>query len=579
MEANWTIYGKRADFNAIAEKYNIDPVIARIIRNRDVVDDEDIRKYLCGTLADTYSPELMKDMKKGCEVIAKGIREGKHIRVIGDYDVDGVMSTYILYRGMKDLGADISYDIPDRMLDGYGINERLIREAAADGVDIIITCDNGISADSAQRLAAELGMPVVVTDHHEVPPDKELVACAVIDIKQAECKYPFKELCGAGVAYKFMSSLYSCLGGELSGTEFLEMVAIATVCDVMSLVDENRIYVKEGLARLEHTKNYGLRAMLEVNGLKGKKLASYHLGFVIGPCINAAGRLSSAKLGMELLMSDNYEDALKRAEALKELNDTRKSMTEQGVAAATELVEQNYREDAVILIYMPELHESLAGIVAGKIREKYYRPTFVFTKASDGNLKGSGRSIEGFNMFRALCEVKELLLKYGGHELAAGLSVEEGRLDALRDRLNREHGMSEQDLTPVVRMDAAMPFSYISEELVEQLHMLEPFGKGNEKPIFGQADVSVAKAYKFGSEGQYVRLTLMDKDGYRVEAVIFDGKAFTDAIKMWFTDEECDKMFRGLPNSIKLDIAYYPEINEYGGRRSIQIKPVQYRKS
>lgn len=588
MEAIWTVYGKRADFKEIGERFGIDQVVARVIRNRDVTGDENIKKYLEGSLSMTYDPLLMADMEKGCRIMAEKINEGKHIRIISDYDVDGVMSNYILLDGLKKAGAYVTYDIPDRIADGYGINERLIRDAEACGVDTIITCDNGIAAFPAIRLAKELGMTVIVTDHHEVPYEtdcggnrsyKLVNADAVIDIKRHDCNYPYKELCGAGVAYKFIRCLYDMMHIPWDDPErYIEMVAIATQCDVMELTDENRIYVREGLKILERTDNIGLSSLLSANGLAGKHLSSYHLGFVIGPCINATGRLESAKEGLKLLMCEDKEEADRLADYLKELNISRKNMTEDGVKDAVRQVEEKLKSDVVLVIYLDKLHESLAGIVAGRIREKYYKPVFVVTDAEGEMLKGSGRSIGGYHMFDALTEINDILEKFGGHELAAGFTLKKESLHDMRRRLNENQRLTEKELTPVVRIDVPMPVSYITKPLIRQLAMLEPFGKGNEKPLFAQSGLRVKKALPFGKEGQYIRITFMDADGFAIEAVDFNGTDFLKSIKMWFREQECDKMLKGLSNNIILDVAYYPDINEYGGRNHIQIKPVMYKK-
>ncbi|MCM1171958.1 MAG: single-stranded-DNA-specific exonuclease RecJ [Clostridium sp.] len=588
MEPIWTVYGKRADFKGIGERFGIDQVVARIIRNRDITGDENIEKYLAGGLNMTYDPLLMADMEKGCRIMAEKIKEGKHIRIISDYDVDGVMSNYILLDGLKNAGAFVTYDIPDRMMDGYGINERLIREAADAGVDTIITCDNGIAAFPATRLAKELGMTVIVTDHHEVPYETNcdgtrsytlVNADAVIDIKRQDCNYPYKELCGAGVAYKFIRCLYDRMDIQWDNPEkYIEMVAIATQCDVMELTDENRIFVREGLKILPRTDNIGLSSLLSANGLEGKPIYSYHLGFVIGPCINATGRLESAKEGLALLMCEDKEEARRLAEHLKELNISRKNMTEDGVKDAVVQVEQKLKNDVVLVIYLDKLHESLAGIVAGRIREKYYKPVFVVTDAEGGLLKGSGRSIEGYHMFDALTEIKDSLEKFGGHELAAGFTLKKESLHDMRRRLNENQRLTEKELTPTVKIDVPMPISYITEPLINQLSLLEPFGKGNEKPLFAQAGLRVKRAMQFGREKQYIRITFMDADGFTMEAVDFKGIDFLKNIKMWFHEQECDRMLKGLPNNIILDVAYYPDMNEYGGRRSIQIKPVMYKK-
>ncbi len=589
MESKWVVYGKKADFKAIGEQFNIDQVTARVIRNRDVIGDDAIDMYLNGTLEYTHNPGLMADMDKGCRIIMNKILEKKHIRIISDYDVDGVMSNYILLKGLMEAGAVVSYEIPDRMQDGYGINERIIRDAYDAGVDTIITCDNGIAAFSAIELGKELGMTIVVTDHHEVPyevddaGDKVYIlvsADAVIDIKREDCGYPYKGLCGAGVAYKFIRYLYEIMGiGWEDEGKYLEMLAIATQCDVMELTDENRIYVREGLKLLSRTSNFGLQALLEVNQLKGKPLYSYHLGFVIGPCINATGRLESAKKGLELLLCDNEEAALVLAEELKQLNITRKDMTNQGVEEAIMMVDSGDKIDNVLVIYMPGLHESLAGIVAGRIRENFYRPVFVITDGEGDMVKGSGRSIEGYHMYDALTECKDLLFKYGGHELAAGFSLEKRNLKAFRERLLQNESLSEDELTPVVRIDVPMPLAYITPGLVDELTLLEPFGKGNEKPVFAQAGLGIKSARLMGADRRFIRIYFQDDNGFVMEAVDFNANKFLDCIKMWFSVEECDKMLSGLSNNIKLDVAYYPDVNEYNGRCTLQIKPVLYRKS
>lgn len=589
MEAKWTVYAKRADFKAIGEKYNIDQVTARIIRNRDIIEDRDIDYFLNGTLAQVHNPKDMADMDKGCRIMAEKIKQGKLIRIISDYDVDGVMSNYILYQGLRDLGAIVSYEIPDRMLDGYGINNRIIEDAYNEGIDTIITCDNGIAAYDAIELAKNYGMTVIVTDHHEVPYDigedgqktyKLVPADAVIDIKREDCGYPFKGLCGAAVAYKFIRHLYDVMSILWEDeNRFIEMVAIATQCDVMELVDENRIYVKKGLTLLEKTTNPGLKALIMENGLAGKKIYSYHLGFVIGPCINATGRLESAKRGLKLLLSENIDEALVLARELINLNETRKSMTNKGIEEAVGLVNCEHADDKVLVVFMPDLHESLAGIVAGKVREAFYKPVYVITKSDGGILKGSGRSIEGYHMYDALNECKDLLLKFGGHELAAGFSLEEKKLAEFRDVLNKKHKMTDEILTPKVKIDVPMPISYITRKLVNELTVLEPFGKGNEKPLFGQAGLRVKRAVRIGNEGKFLKIFFMDDSGFTIEAIDFNANRFIDYINMWFTEEDCDRMLKGMPNDIKLDVAYYPDVNDYGGQFTLQIKPLYYKKS
>ena len=588
MDSLWTVYGKKADFAAIGEKYNIDQVVARVIRNRDIIEDKDIDMFLNGGMDSVHDPSLMRDMDKACSIMREKILSGKKIRIISDYDVDGVMSNYILLAGLRNAGADADYEIPDRMTDGYGINERIVQAALEDGVDTIITCDNGIAAFPALELAKENGMTVIVTDHHEVPYEivdgqkicKMVPADAIVDIKNPECQYPFKELCGAGVAYKFIKHLYRTMDIEFTDeAEYIQMVAIATVCDVMTLKDENRVYVREGLKLIKNTNNVGLNALLSVNDLAGRDIYTYHLGFVIGPCINAAGRLDTAKAGLELLLETDRDLAMKRAYEIKELNVSRKQMTEEGAGKARDLIEKEMRQDTVLVVYMPDLHESLAGIVAGRIKDAYYRPVYVVTSGNGGMLKGSGRSIEGYNMFDELSACEDLLTKFGGHELAAGFSLEKDKLQEFRERLNKNVKLSKEQLTPVLRIDVPMPVSYISKKLIEDLNRLEPFGKGNEKPLFAQAGLKVKKVKLLGNKGQYIKIYFEDENGYMVEAMDFDSNNFIDCIKMWFSETECDKMLKGLANDIVLDVAYYPDINEYMGRTTIQIKPVKYRRS
>ena len=589
MEEKWTVYAKRADFNEIGKKYGIDPVVARVIRNRDIVGDEAIEKYLHGKMSDVHEPSLMKDMDKGCRIMSNKIESGKKIRIVSDYDVDGIMSNYILYKGLLEAGADVSYEIPDRLTDGYGINRRIIDEANADGIDTIITCDNGIAAFEAIEAAKGYGMTVIVTDHHEVPFEldeagskkyKIVPADAVIDIKQEDCNYPFKEICGAGVAYKFIRNLYKTMGIDWPDEDkYIEMLGLATVCDIMSLKDENRIYVKRALEIIKDTKNIGLKALIKVNGLYGKELHAFDFGFVLGPCFNATGRLESAKVGLSLLLSDDEEYAVSEAEKIKEINAERKDMTEEGTKRAIAIVEEQCKDDTILVLYVPKLHESLAGIVAGRIKEKYYRPTLVFTDGEGDILKGSGRSIEGYNMFEELNNVRNLFLKVGGHEMAAGFSIEKDKLGELKQRLNDYQRLTNEDLSYKVRIDVAMPFSYISEELINQLNLLEPYGKDNPKALFAQPGLSVVKLKFMGKDNQFGRITFQDKDGFRIEAVDFRINSFLENIKLWFGEQECDRMVKGQPNNIRLNVAYHPELNDYNGKISIQIRPDRYQKA
>lgn len=589
MNEAWIIYNKKADFYDLAERFSIDPVIARVIRNRDVVTEEEFDHYL-NAKQDFYAPRLMKDMEKGVAIIKDAIDQKQKIRIISDYDVDGVMSNYILYQGLSKCGAKVDYRVPDRIVDGYGMNESMVREAYDAGIRTLITCDNGIAALLPIAYAKNLGMTVVVTDHHDVPFEydddghKEYimsVADAVIDPKQQDCKYPFKQLCGAGVAYKFMQVLYPLCGIREEETEkFIEYVAMATICDVMELKDENRVLVKRGLEELNRTGNFGLRALIKVNGLGDKRVQSYHVGFILGPCINSTGRLENARMAMELLSEQKYDRALIKAQKLKELNDTRKGMTEKAVAEAIEQIETTTLiDDRVLVVYLPNTHESLAGIIAGRVRERYYRPTLIVTDSEEGGLKGSGRSIEGYNMFEALSECKDLLTKFGGHPMAAGFSLQAKDLEYFRHKLNVLCELTDAELTPKLYIDVPMPIDYISFELIEQLELLEPFGKGNEKPVFAQKNLSVRSARVLGQKGNMLKLELESENGARMEGIYFQVEEFMENIKLWFGEAEWDQMMKGWLNNVRLDVAYYPSINEYNGMRALQIVLKKYQPS
>lgn len=581
MNEKWIIYNKRADFYQLAEQFSIDPVIARVIRNRDVVSPEEFERYLQAN-GELYDAHLMKDMDKGVALIRDAIIQQKRIRIISDYDVDGIMSNYILYQALRRCNARVDYRIPDRITDGYGMNENMVREAHESGIEVLLTCDNGIAALLPIAYAKNLGMTVVVTDHHDVPFEYDedgkreyiqSVADAVIDPKQPDCSYPFPYLCGAGVAYKFVQLLYQACGVDVQEAEaFIEFVAMATVCDVVDLRDENRILVKRGLEELNRTGNYGLRALIKVNNLGMHQLRSYHLGFVLGPCINATGRLETAKLAMELLLEEHYDTALERAECLKALNDERKDMTQRGVEAAVTQVETTtLADDRVLVIYLPDTHESLAGIIAGRIRERYYRPTLIVTDSESGMLKGSARSIEAYNMHDALTECKELLTAFGGHPMAAGFSLPAKNLEYFRHKLNVLCELTKEDLVPKLYIDVPMPIDYIRFDLIEQLERLEPFGKGNEKPLFAQKNLKVLSARVMGRNGNLLKLELESENGARMEGIYFEVDSFMENIKKWFGEAEWDQMMKGWLNRVALDIAYYPAINEYNGIRAMQI--------
>ena len=561
----WVVTAKKADFQGIGRKYGIDPVIARIIRNRDITGDEAIEEYLNGTLADIPSWKLLKDIDKAVEIISGKIDAGTKMRIIGDYDIDGVTATYILLKGFKRLGANVDTYIPDRVADGYGIHDHLIKKAMEDGIDTIVTCDNGISASSQITYAKELGMTVVVTDHHEVPfTDTEEgrtyilpPADAIINPKQADCTYPNKNICGAVVAMKLVFALYEKYRlPEEEKEDFLEPAAIATVGDIMDLQGENRILVKEGLARLPFTKNKGLKALIRAIGLEDQKITSYDIGFRLGPCINASGRLDTAMRSLALLQSEDEEEAAKLAGDLKALNDSRKALTEKGTEEAYKLIESSdLRNDRVMVVFLPECHESLAGIIAGRIREKYHKPTFVLTRG-EKSLKGSGRSTENYSMYEELVKCDSLLVQYGGHPMAAGLSIEEENVEKFRQTLNDNCTLTEEDMIPKIVIDVPMPISYINEELVEQLSILEPFGKGNTKPLFAQKNLRVLKVGIYGKTQNTVKLQLRDPSGAVMDGLYWgEAKEFADFARSHET----------------ISVTYYPRINSYMGRESLQI--------
>lgn len=569
----WMVMRKGAPFQEIAEKFHIHPVIARIIRNREIVGDDNIQTYLHGTITDLHDGMLMKDMDKAVDILLEKINEGKKIRIIGDYDIDGINATYILLEGLRRLGGEVDIDIPDRMKDGYGLNQTLIDNAFQAGVDTIITCDNGIAACEEIGYGKRLGMTIVVTDHHEVPyeeneEEKRYIlppADAVVDPKQQDCAYPFKELCGAAVAYKVIEALFEVSGKDIEDVDYLmENVAIATVGDVMDLVGENRIFVKQGMDMLKRTNNPGLKALIECNRVNVEQLSAYHIGFVIGPCLNASGRLDTAKRAIELLCAKNKREADILAGDLKALNDSRKDLTMQAVEEAiTSIEETDLKNDRVLVVFLPNCHESLAGIVAGRIRERYYKPTFVITRAEEG-LKGSGRSIEAYHMYEELNKCKHLLSKFGGHKLAAGISLEEKELAAFRILLNENAGLSEEDMIPKIAIDMQLPFSYIDETLVEQLELLEPFGKGNQKPVFVEKDLEVLHTRVMGKNQNVLKMQVRDVNGKIMDAVYFGN---VEEFLAYFEQKR----------DAKAAFTYYPSVNEYQGRKSLQIVIQNYR--
>lgn len=581
MKKKWVVSAKRADFKGIGEKYGIDQVIARIIRNREVVEDADINLYLNGTRDDFYSPYLMKDMKKAVEILTGKIRGKNKIRVIGDYDIDGVCSTYILYEGLKRCGAEVDIEIPDRIKDGYGVNEALVQEAKEQGTDTIITCDNGIAAAAELKLAKDLGMTVIVTDHHEVPYIEEQgqkryvfpPVDAIINQKQPDCPYPFKELCGAAVAFKVITAMYERFHiNKEELNSLLAFAGFATVGDVMELQGENRILVKEGLKELHQTSNVGMCNLIQVCGLLKEQITAYHIGFVLGPCLNASGRLDTAKKALQLLTEKDFAEAALLANELKLLNESRKEMTDQGTEEAVKMVEESeLSKDRVLVVYLPRCHESIAGIIAGRIREKYYKPVFVLTKSEEG-VKGSGRSIEGYSMYEEMSKVKHLFTKFGGHPMAAGLSIPEENVEQFRREINENCTLSEEALTEKIVIDVPMPLSYINDKLIEQLNILEPFGKGNEKPVFADKNIAVISGCKIGKQKNMLRLKLLNEQGISMEGMVFRNcEDFELFLQEKYGEVEVEKIYRGEPNNIRLAITYYPSINEFRGIRKMQV--------
>lgn len=576
----WIEIRKGGNFMEMAKKYGIDPLIARIIRNRDIIDEKEITEYLYSGKEALHNPHLLKDVDKAAEIIAEGIAEKKAMRIIGDYDIDGVNATYILLDGIRRCGGNVDAAIPDRMKDGYGINEHLIEQALSDGKELLITCDNGIAAINEINFAKEKGMTVVVTDHHEIPyrnteQGKEFLrsnADAIVNPKQADCPYPCKGICGAVVAWKLVQVLYERMDIPVEEADiFIENAGFATVGDVMDLTGENRILVKLGLKALEHTKNPGMKALIAKNKLSDKPLSAYHIGFVLGPCINASGRLDTAKRSLELLLERDEVKASALAGELVELNESRKYMTQQETQKALEQIEKEGREkDKVLVVYLPECHESLAGIIAGRIRETYQRPVFVLTRGEEG-VKGSGRSIEAYSMFDKMTEVAELFTKYGGHPMAAGLSMREEDIDKLREQLNQKAELSEEDMAEVVRLDAVLPMSYFTVDTIRQLSVLEPCGKSNTKPVFADRNIKITRAGIVGVNRNVLKLHLLDSKGNPVAGVYFgEVEKFLTFLSEKFGSEEVDAAMHGKENSIQFAAVYEPAVDTYSGRESVQ---------
>lgn len=576
----WFVINKGADFAGIAKRFGISPVTARLIRNREVMGDEAIARYLKGGIGELYDPHLLLDSDRLTDILVQKISEQKKIRVIGDYDIDGVMSTYILYKGITRCGGSVDFQIPDRMKDGYGINDHLIEQADEAGIDTIITCDNGIAAIGEIAHAKSLGMTVLVTDHHEIPYTEERgerhykrsEADAIVNPKQMECTYPYKNLCGAAVAWKVIQILYEkCDIAVEESYDFLENVAFATVGDVMDLTDENRILVREGLKRIHTTMNPGMRALILQNKLEPEQISSYHFGFVLGPCINASGRLETAKIALNLFLQEDVKKASEIAAELVDLNAQRKDMTAEGVELAMQQVEEENTGEKVLVVYLPDVHESLAGIIAGRIRETCHKPTFVLTKSEDG-VKGSGRSIEAYSMYEELCKCQELFTKFGGHPMAAGLSLPEANVEIFREKINACCGLTEEDFIPKIKIDIPMPVDYPDIPLVNELLLLEPFGKANVKPQFADKNLGIDRAVVVGKNQNVLKLTLKTERGKSISAVYFgDVEEFREYYGRKYGENEVQQAFLGRTNGIRMSVVYYPEINRYQGNESIQI--------
>lgn len=567
----WFIKNKKGNIKDISEKFGINAIVSKLLVNRDISKDKSIEMFLNPDLDRLHSPVLFKDIIHASNLVNEDIKNYRKIRIVGDYDVDGIMSIYILYKGLKKIGADVDYTVPDRITDGYGINERIVDEAKSDKIDTIITCDNGISAVDAIKHAKELGIKTIITDHHNVP-DQLPEADAIINPKQEDCKYPYKGICGAVVVYKFVEFMYMTNGLEEEEIlDLLEYAAIATICDVMDIVDENRIIVKKGLEALNTTKDIGLRALIESCGLQDKSLAVYHIGFIIGPCLNATGRLDSALSALDLLLSNDKGQAKMIAEDLVELNNQRKSMTEDGVDKGLQVVASKYSNDKVLVIYEPSIHESIAGIVAGRIKEYHNKPTIVLT---DGEklVKGSARSIEGYDIYEEVLKAKDLLESFGGHTMAAGMSLKKENVDKLRAYLNSSCSLTDDDLIPRVYIDMQLPLKYINFKLLEDIKCLEPHGKGNSRPLFGEKSLRLKRARILGKHKNVVKMDLVSPSNSRFDGILFsDSQTFIDEVSNKYGNIALDNVLKGLDNDIMIDILYYPDINEYNGKTSIQL--------
>lgn len=581
----WFIKNVKEDYRALIEKFGISDVVAKLLINRNVYEKKDVEVFLNPNMDNLESPLLMKDMSVATKILIDKIKSKKRIRIVGDFDVDGVMSVYILYKGLTELGAIVDYVIPDRVIDGYGINIDIIDAAKLDNIDTIITCDNGIAAIEQVAYAKKLGLTVIVTDHHDIP-YKEVNgtisylssnADAIINPKRIDCEYPFKYLCGAGIVYKLVRHLFDLENKEM-GDRYLEFVAIATICDVVDLIGENRILVKKGLDALKYTKNIGLKALIDICGISEKEIGVYHIGFIIGPTINASGRLDTALYALRLLLTEDVVLSYEMAKDLKDLNEDRKTMTIEGVQLVINQIENKCMEKAkILLVFEPEIHESIAGIIAGRIKDKYNRPTIILTKGNEG-VKGSARSIEGYNIFEELTKCKDLLNRFGGHPMAAGLSLEESNIDELRNRLNLYSNLSDEDFIPKIYIDMQLPIEYIKYKLIEDMELLEPFGKGNSKPLFGDKNLKIQKGSILGIKKNVLKLNLLSKTGIRIEGILFNEiDNFIETVEKKYGKIQLENMYRGIENNISVDILYYPDVNEYMGNKSLQVIIKNYR--
>ena len=579
----WRLYAKKADFAAISKAYGINQVTARIMRNRGVETKEEIESYLKGDLDYLSDPALMKDADKAASLLEVAIANNELIAISSDFDNDGIFSGLLLKEAIIELGGRAAIFTPNRVMEGYGVNSRIVEEANAKGASVLLTCDNGIAAFEAIEEAKKLGMTVIVTDHHEVPFEEHdgkktyllPKADAIVDPKQEDCAYPFKSLCGTGVAYQLMTLLFRRMKRTMSRLAiFLQYTAIATVADVMELVGENRILVRKGLSYLNHTNHIGLRALMEVCGISPEQVRAYHIGFILGPCFNAAGRLDTIVHALALLESKEYDQALALAGELWAMNEERKELTRVGTERAVELIEHaTWKDEHVYLVYIKDCHESVAGIIAGRLRERYYRPVIVFTDASEeGQIKASGRSIDDYDMFTELSAFRNLFLRFGGHKMAAGLTMEKKNLEILRDGLNARCTLTQTQLMPLVMIDAAMPLGYISEEVIADLEKLEPFGRANEKPLFAQQHLSVLRLSRIGKNRNVVKMSVMGPEGIIMDALYFgDTDVFFDFLEEEYGRDNVAAALRGMRNTIDIGVTYYPQINEFQGKRSLQI--------